>query len=125
MTDGLPVEPMVESLAKSRHHVCWYGTMSVCYRPTAFVTPTYTNIDEVTRPALTVAEKPDVSCNLRISNICDEIGANVHVRGVLGKTPKVLRRKVVPMIRDHSVSLGGECLIANSDYVVSLRHVLS
>lgn len=105
-TDRLPVKPMVKALVKSRHNVCWYGNMSVCDRPTPYVTPAYTNMDEVTRPALTVAKKPDVSCDLRIGNICNEICPNIDLRGVLGKTPKVLRRKIMPMIRDHFVSLG-------------------
>lgn len=122
-SDWPPFEPVVKALVEASHHVRWDGEVSVSDRALSQMTPADTHLNEMTGSAVTVAQEPDVRCDLRVRNIRLELRADIDVGHASGETPEVLRREVVPVVWRPGANRCCNPFISNPHYVMSSRHV--
>lgn len=121
--DRAPFEPMVEPLPETSHHVFWNRKISISYRAVSQMTCAYTDLNEMTRSAVTVAEEPYIRCYSRILDAGLELGADFDVGHGYWEAPEVLGREVVPVVWGPFASRFGNASIANPHYVMNSRHL--
>ena len=114
---------MVEPLLKTSHHVRRNRKGSVSYGAAPYMALADAHLNKVTRSTVAIAEEPDVRCHMGAFDVCFECRADLNMGHVPRKTPDVLRREVVPVVR----GLGGDfcCkpVVPHSYNVMSSRHV--
>lgn len=87
------------------------------------MTPADTYLNKMTGSTVTVAEEPDVCCNLRVRNISLELRADVDMGHGSWETPEVLWREVVPVVWGASAYVRCNPFVSNPHYVMSSCHV--
>ena len=83
-----------------------------------------TDLNKMSGSAMTIAQKPNVRCHLRILHIRHEAGTDFDMVHTFGETPDALRRKIMPMVWCLLADPAGKPDISNPHDVMCSRHVL-
>ena len=87
------------------------------------MTPADTDLNKMTRSAVTVTKEPEVRCNSRVLDIRLELRADFDMGHGSWETPEVLWREVVPVVWGSFANRCCNPSISNPHYVMNSRHV--
>lgn len=115
---------MVKTLLETSHHVLRNRRISIVHGANSQVTPTDTDLHELTRSAVIVANEPDVHCDSPVLNFRLEVCADIDLFQGTWETLEILKGEIVLVACGaFAIRCRNPDIISNPHYVVSSRHV--